>query len=111
MKETKTARIAHGYTAVKRLELVHDPTAGAYSLLLELAQDESPFAPSVTVKFFDVSQLTIKNGAGGLSQFHLLVAEDISHRQLDRIKYLIRELENENISFACRRFRVEDNSK
>lgn len=69
-----------------------------YNLLLTLSKD--PLSKEKrSFYFYDVSNLIIKDIGGGLIQFmHLQIIE--INNGLDRIKYLIQDLEDEKLSFG-----------
>ncbi|WPN76691.1 hypothetical protein [Pseudomonas germanica] len=69
-----------------------------YNLALTMSSSDDPEAGIVTVNFQDVSALNLDGFGGGLTQFMDLVVSRIDDG-LDRIRYELRDIENEKISF------------
>jgi hypothetical protein len=99
--------LARGFTALRQLHFECEPESGICTLVLELARDETFSADIVRPVFSDVSRLQVRGIGGGLPQVFLLSIEDRKEDQLDRMRFFVSELENENISFHCTRFVVE----
>src|SRR6266849_11074411 len=99
--------LAQGFTAIRQLHFDCEPESGVCTLVLELARDETFSADIVRLVFSDVSHLQVREVGGGLTQVLCLSIEDRKQDQLDRIRFFVGELENENISFYCSRFVVE----
>lgn len=86
-----------GFTNVLRLHL--DARSRHYDLTLELGSDES--GDVLRVIFTDVSNLVLSSFGGGLTQLRLLKIENLSDRQLERIRYHVSEVEDEILAFDC----------
>ncbi|MFJ4251360.1 hypothetical protein [Pseudomonas sp. NPDC089741] len=69
-----------------------------YNLSLTMSSSNDPETAAVTVKFHDVSALHLKGFGGGLTQLMDLIATRIDNG-LDRIRYELRDVEEEKISF------------
>jgi len=69
-----------------------------YNLLLTLSESENIDANKLVLCFWDVSNLQLCEFGGGLTQFmHLKISRLESG--LDRMNYVINDLEHETISF------------
>ncbi|NWE19906.1 hypothetical protein [Pseudomonas sp. P7548] len=68
-----------------------------YDLRLKLSVDESGL-DAVTLTFHDISALDLNGFGGGLTQFMHLEASRVEDG-LDRVRYEIRDLSDEKISF------------
>jgi hypothetical protein len=68
-----------------------------YDLRLKLSVDESGL-DAVTLTFHDISALDLNGFGGGLTQFMHLEASRVDDG-LDRVRYEIRDLSDEKISF------------
>ncbi|MGH8448739.1 hypothetical protein [Pseudomonas sp.] len=68
-----------------------------YDLVLVLSADESAL-DALTLHFNDVSALELSGFGGGLTQFMRLQASRVENG-FDRIRYEIRDLSGEKISF------------
>jgi hypothetical protein len=99
--------LARGFTAIRQLHFECEPESGICTLVLELARDETFSADIVRLVFSDVSRLQVRGMGGGLTQVLCLSIEDRKQDQLDRMRFFVSELENQNISFHCSRFVVE----
>lgn len=63
---------------------------------------------SVTkVRFSNVSNLKLQDGGAAFGRPWMLSVNDITERQLDKIKYEVDELENNDISFVCEEIETE----
>ncbi|WP_323150694.1 hypothetical protein [Pseudomonas glycinae] len=78
-----------------------------YSLALTMSSSDDPETGAVTVNFQDVSSLSLSGFGGGLTQFMDLVVTRIDDG-LDRIRYALRDIEDEKISFYFFTFSVRD---
>lgn len=74
-----------------------EPISFKYNLLLSLSDDEN-LSNKISLYFYDVSSIKMKDIGGGLTQFmHLKISMiDIFN---DRNKYIIEDVEDEKISF------------
>ena len=90
-----------GFTFVREFALEVDPRTGAYELKLVLCQSPHASAPSLEVSFEKVSELAMTGFGGGWTQLLVLAVEDVSAQQLDRVRFRVRELESDTLSFAC----------
>lgn len=59
------------------------------------------------VRFSNVSNLKLEDGGAGFGRPWVVSINDITERQLEKIKYEVRELENSNVSFVCEDIEVE----
>jgi hypothetical protein len=80
--------------ASMRLEMVDFK----YNLTLTMASADDPETEGLTAVFHDVSALKLSGFGGGITQFMDLVVTRINGG-LDRIRYELRDIENEKISF------------
>ncbi|MHA3736926.1 hypothetical protein ACXR0M_14845 [Pseudomonas sp. Eth.TT006] len=69
-----------------------------YNLALTLSSLNDLASGVITVHFHDVSALELKGFGGGLTQFMELVVTRVD-RGLDRIRYELRDVEDEKITF------------
>ncbi|MGF6125196.1 hypothetical protein QF019_000385 [Pseudomonas frederiksbergensis] len=69
-----------------------------YSLALTMSSSDDPESGAVTVTFQDVKALNLSGFGGGLTQFMDLVVTRIEDG-LDRVRYELRDIEDEKISF------------
>lgn len=81
-----------------------------YGLALTMSSSDDPETGAVTVNFQDVSTLNLSGFGGGLTQFMDLVVARIDDG-LDRIRYELRDIENEKISFYFFTFSVQDHEE
>jgi hypothetical protein len=96
-----------GFTVVRRLALEADPEDYWRSnLILDLSKGDVPTESILRVTFCVVSQLRLHSFGGGLTQVLHLQATDISERQLDQVRYEVRELERDAIAFCCRSIEI-----
>ena len=106
MKSKELNEKWRGFTTVLRLEFSVDLPSGSCTLTLELMRGDIGKGEVLVVEFLDVAAFSLKDFGGGFTQLLLLHVDDISHKQLDRRNYEVRELERESLSFVCRDFRV-----
>lgn len=90
-----------GYTILLKFVLESQNSASRYLLKLDLAQAETAGSPAISVSFENVANLSISEVGGGLTQFLCLRVIDVSDRQWAGIKFEVRDLERDSISFAC----------
>ncbi|UUT22166.1 hypothetical protein [Pseudomonas sp. T8] len=69
-----------------------------YNLALTMSSSDDAELGAVTVNFQDVSALNLSGFGGGLTQFMDLVVSRVDSG-LDRIRYELRDVEDEKISF------------
>ncbi|AZV26363.1 hypothetical protein CT157_10210 [Pseudomonas syringae] len=69
-----------------------------YKLTLTMSSTRDPETEGVTAVFHDVSALNLSGFGGGLTQFMDLVVTRIGDG-LDRIRYELRDIEDEKIAF------------
>lgn len=69
-----------------------------YNLTLTMSSSKDPETEGVTAVFHDVSALNLNAFGGGLTQFMDLVVTRIDNG-LDRIRYELKDVEEEKISF------------
>jgi len=69
-----------------------------YNLALTMSSLDDAAENTITINFQDVSALNLSGFGGGLTQFMELVVTRID-RGLDRIRYELRDIEDEKISF------------
>jgi len=81
-----------------------------YNLMLTMSSSKEPEEEGVTTVFYDVSSLNLCGLGGGLTQFMDLVVTRID-RGLDRIRYELRDIEDEKISFYFFTFSVRDHKE
>ncbi|WP_277761510.1 hypothetical protein [Pseudomonas sp. A34-9] len=96
----------HNCVAAMNLEMVDFK----YNLSLTMSSSEDPETKGVTAVFHDVSSLNLSGFGGGLTQFMDLVVTRID-RGLDRIRYELRDIEDEKISFYFFTFSVRDHKE
>jgi hypothetical protein len=106
MKSKELNEKWRGFTTVLRLEFSVELPSGSCTLTLELMRGDIGKGEVLVVEFLDVAAFSLKEFGGGLTQLLLLHVDDISHKQLDRRNYEVRELERDSLSFVCRDFRV-----
>lgn len=76
-----------------------------YHLTMTMSSSDEPETGVVTAVFRDVSELKLSGFGGGLSQFMDVVVTRIDDG-LDRIRYELRDIEDEKISFYFFSFSV-----
>lgn len=96
----------HNCAASLKLEMVDF----RYNLTLTMSSTEDPEADGVTAVFHDVSALNLSGFGGGLTQFMDLIVTRINDG-LDRIRYELRDIENEKISCYFFTFTVRDHKE
>ncbi|WP_180698976.1 hypothetical protein [Pseudomonas crudilactis] len=96
----------HNCVASMQLEMVDFK----YSLTLTMSSSEHPETEGVTAVFHDVSALNLSGFGGGPTQFMDLVVTRIDDG-LDRIRYELRDIEDEKISFYFFTFSVRDHKE
>ena len=69
-----------------------------YNLALTMSSSDDAELGAVTVNFQDVSALNLSGFGGGLTQFMDLIVSRVDSG-LDRIRYELRDVEDEKISF------------
>jgi hypothetical protein len=69
-----------------------------YNLALTMSSLDDAAENTITINFQDVSALNLSGFGGGLTQFMELVVTRID-RGLDRVRYELRDVEDEKISF------------
>ncbi|CAI8805018.1 MULTISPECIES: hypothetical protein [Pseudomonas] len=69
-----------------------------YNLALTMSSLDDAAESAITINFQDVSALDLSGFGGGLTQFMELVVTRID-RGLDRIRYELKDVEDEKISF------------
>ena len=106
MKSEELNEKWRGFTTVLRLEFSVDLPAGSCTSTLELMRGDIGKGEVLVVEFLDVAAFSLEDFGGGLTQLLLLHVDDISHKQLDRRNYEVRELERDSLSFVCRDFRL-----
>ena len=91
-------RALFGFTDVLELHLSRDLSTGSYQLRILL---ENAAAEVVVLGCQHVSNLSISEFGGGLTQFLALRAEDMSNIGLDRVSMHFADLERHSIGFNC----------
>lgn len=81
-----------------------------YNLTLSMTSADDPETEGVTAFFHDISTLNLSGFGGGLTQFMDLVVTRIDDG-LDRIRYELRDSEDEKISFYFFTFSVPDHKE
>lgn len=81
-----------------------------YNLTLAMSSADDPETEGLTAVFHDVSALKLSGFGGGLTQFMDLVVSRIDDG-LDRIRYELRDSEDEKISFYFFTFSVSDHKE
>jgi hypothetical protein len=100
-----------GHTFIRRIEFTIEPSDGVCALTLELSRTAEYGTDMVCAEFVGVTGLSIHNIGGGISQFLLLIVEDISDEGMERINYRVHEAERNSISFTCRSINVNGISR
>ena len=96
----------HNCVASMKLEMVDFK----YDVTLTMSSSEDPETEGVTAVFHDVSALNLSSFGGGLTQFMDLVVTRIDDG-LDRIRYELRDIEDEKISFYFFTFTMRDHKE
>jgi hypothetical protein len=81
-----------------------------YNLTLTMSSADDPETEGLAAVFHDVSALKLSGFGGGLTQFMDLVVTRIDNG-LDRIRYELRDIEDEKISFYFFTFSVRDHKE
>jgi hypothetical protein len=108
MSKSDESRLLRGYTNLVRLDFSVDQFTYVCVLTIDLTKDDPDSPGYVRAYFTGVSNLSIKNIGGALTQLQMLTINNISDRQLDRVNYEVSELEHDSLSFVCQSFRIED---
>ncbi|MGH9902190.1 MAG: hypothetical protein ACRD68_10330, partial [Pyrinomonadaceae bacterium] len=90
----------------RNLEFDVELDTGICKLTLVLVKEGGDSAKAISAEFFGVADLALRDFGGGVTQLLHLVIEDIGDKQLDRINYMVREIERESISFVCQKVSV-----
>jgi hypothetical protein len=93
-----------GYTTLNGLEFMFDPVRSVCDLTLQLENPSSRKA--VTLVLQDVSDLTLREFGGGLTQLLCLVIHDKRELQLDRKNFQIKEVERGTFDCHCKDFEI-----
>jgi hypothetical protein len=107
MNKQDIANALKGFTVVLNLQFSVEVQTGECQLTLNLARSERHGDESVEVDFMGVTNLSIKEFGGGITQLLLLSVEDVRDKQWDNIYYYVSEVENESISFFYREASVK----
>ena len=102
MVSADIVRQLRGFTIVTDVRLTFDCSTWASDLTVTLAADERPGADVVMLLCRGVSELTLRDFGGGLTQLLYLAIDDVRNEQLDRVRFRVREVERSNFSLACR---------
>lgn len=94
-----------GYTNVLSLSISHSDPALGYRLSLVAANSNHE---SIVLECDEVSNLTIRDFGGGLTQFLCLRASDVRKMQHDRVAIHFADLEEDAISFDSSGARVRN---
>jgi hypothetical protein len=86
-----------GFTELRRFDL-HLVQAGVFALDLHLANNK---AATLHLRFHDVRNLELNPTAEGFEQMIRLEVEDLADQGLDRIKFIVDELERETLFLHC----------
>jgi hypothetical protein len=93
-------------TLVRRFHFSTDLRSGECTLELELAESEQPDSRAAVLIFSGVSQLSLTDFGGGVTQLLCLRATDIRDKQLDRLNLSVSDVERNSISFLCQSAQV-----
>ena len=63
---------------------------------------------SLSLTFYDVSNLTLLNVGGGYVQLSDIQIEHIGAQQLDRKRFRVTQLEDDKLKFDCADFSISD---
>jgi len=98
------------HRTLKSLSLTTDLDSKYFesNLVLCLCKDEYLSDNYVCVEFIGISNLKMQDIGGGLTQISHLNVSDVSSSQLDRIKYIVTDIENDRISFDCSDINIRD---
>jgi hypothetical protein len=99
---TASGRLANA-SRVRRLILSRE--GSELSLLMTL--DEIDTQRSVDVRFHNVSDLRFRGERTLLTEIVLLLAEDVSARAWERVRFEVKDAEEEFISLLCERVEIE----
>lgn len=94
-------------TVVKEMQFVCELESGHCSVVLKLVDDEQSPIRRETLLAEGVVHMKIDEFGGGLVQLMCLRVESIGEKQLDRIRYLVQDLEDKKFSFMCERLSLE----
>jgi hypothetical protein len=102
MHSEDVSRQLRGHTIVLKLLFETRPDDGSCTLVLDLADEQTRGSSVVRVQFSGVSDLSIREFGGGITQLLNLNIDDVRDRQWSNVAYRVTELEREAISFLCR---------
>jgi hypothetical protein len=95
-------RQLRGHTIVLKCLFETQFDDGDCTLTLDLADEWTPGSSVVRVRFSSVSNLSIREFGGGITQVMCLVIEDVREWQCENVVYRVSESEHDTISFLCR---------
>ena len=93
------------YVYVEALHLDSEDGLSSYNLLMTLAESSLPGAKNITIVFYNVGGLKIREFGGGLTQFMDLCVSRVEGG-LDRIRYELVDEEDEKIAFNFHTFKL-----
>jgi hypothetical protein len=98
------------YTIILKLELSFDNELKVTNLKLVLTKDITESTDMITVNFECVSNFSVKELGGGISQLLYLRIKDIKDKQWDRANYEVSEFERDSIYFLCQNVKITHKS-
>jgi hypothetical protein len=107
MDKVELARRWADHTVIITILFQTELKDGVCDLVLDLATSEKPGSKAISIRFAGISNLTLSEIGGGISQFCRLEVADIRNQQWDRLNYKVWDCETERIEFMCRDFEIE----
>ncbi len=107
MEESKNSKRLHGFTDVLKFDLNFSEKTYVCDLTLVLKHNNHSLNNVIYVIFIDVSCMNIKDFGGGLTQL-LFLDVKYDNSFIDRKKYRVVDLENNQIEFFCNDFFILD---
>ena len=90
-----------GATVLRRFEFVAEPTTGRCNVFLELLDHDARPTRVVTVRASGVSGFRTAEWGGGLTQLPCLRVSRAELEQHDRVRFALKELEDDRLSLSC----------
>src|SRR5919204_5170594 len=101
MYAEEVSRQLRGHTTVLKLVFEASPDDWSYTLVLDLAEDETKGSSVIRVEFSGITNLALREFGGGVTQLMSLKIEDIHEWQWSKVVYRVSESEHKAISFLC----------
>ncbi|MBI5363051.1 MAG: hypothetical protein HZA53_07710 [Planctomycetes bacterium] len=105
--EAMNEALAHA-SFVLGVDIAYLRDSSRYSIEIVLGASPKAECSQIVLQADGLVEFQLKSLGGGLSQFSCLRIEDVRERQLDRIRFRVRDIENDRIEFLCSDVRVAE---